>query len=650
MSAESQLVGTGPKRPGTVLHSFAFCLFLVLACFETWPLPVRLTSGLIGLEANQVPNSDVSIFLWNFWWVKKALVELHQSPIYCEWLRQPGPPVFVFPTLSLLNSLFALPLLAFASAETVYNILILLLLALTGWSLYLLVVEMTGSWFSAMLAGLLFGTTRLQVYHAGQINVFTLFWIPLALLAGRRLLATGSWKAALSLALVFLCNLLSDWYHAIDLGILFVALAAIKVWQARSQRVRRLEKTHWPWIAVWGLAYVIGGQFNVFFHFACLLSVVLYFLLLLHHSQESQRVQRMIRRLVGGAIGVAVFALPVAWPMYRSVQKEPWLRDVALPAKTVFSADLASYIMPGELVERLFPSDLPAIANIYGARARGAADVFPGYAAWAILLGAVGFRIRWGRRGNEWLLLSAIFLVLSLGPILKFGGIVEWNFNPAKRVLLPGVVFEFIGVLEGIRVFLRFAFPAYLCAAVFVGIQTADLLASIRGDRRRELLAIAGIVVTACLLFVERLNLPRPVSRIPEVSAYQWLRSQPSGTVLLCPVLRAQYMNLYSQTRHEKPMVNPYVSRRLEDMRDFVTSNPLLSFLERPLSEPSQLVVRSNPDLLKENWRAFGATWIAMDRFTYTPEQIVEIGRVLRNIMGLKIAYEDEHHIIYQEK
>jgi hypothetical protein len=220
------------------------------------------------------------------------------------------------------------------------------------------------------------------------------------------------------------------------------------------------------------------------------------------------------------------------------------------------------------------------------------------------------------------------------------------------------MVFEFLGVLEGIRVFLRFAFVAYFCAAIFVGIQAADWLASARSERTQKLM-IAGLVVAASLLVVERLDLPRPVSRVPAVPAFEWLHAQPAGTVLLCPVLHNQYQNLYSQTQHEKPMVNPYVSRRPEDIEEFVAGKPLLAFLERPLSESSQTGVKNRPDLLRESWGELSAKvksdspiaptiWIALDRYAYKPQQTVEIERVLSNTLGLKMAYEDEYYMIWR--
>jgi len=681
MGNEVQPIGAKRKKSVIAWHGATLLFFFALACLQTWPLPVRLSSGLISLTENRTPNSDVAIFLWDFWWVKKALFDLHQSPAFCDWLGRPGPPVFVFPTLSLQNSLAALPLTAICSRETAYNVLILVILALTGWSAYLLTSDLTsgrkgeacfapttanqiGRWLPAVLAGLVYGTTPLQVRHAGQINVFTLFWIPLVLVAGRRFLASGRLSTAVVLGLFFLCNMLAEWYHAVELGMLVVMLAAIKVWQVRTESVRRFEKNWRPLFAAWGLAYLIGGQFNIFVHLACWLVAILYFLVLLYRSQASRTVQRLVSRLVVGAVGVAMFALPIAWPMYRSVQKEPWLRDVALSAKVVFSADLASYVIPARLVERLFPSDLPPILNIYGARAQGASDVFPGFVAWLILIAAIGWRTGWGRRGNEWLLLAGVFLALSLGLVLKFGGVVTWNFNPAQRVILPAMVFEFLGVLEGIRVFLRFAFVAYLCAAIFVGIQAADWLASARSERTQKLM-IASLVAAASLLIAERLDLPRPVSRVPAVPAFEWLHAQPAGTVLLCPVLHNQYQNLYSQTQHEQPMVNPYVSRRPEDVGELVTSHPLLAFLERPLTEPSQALVKSRPDVLRKSWNELRVgngqdstiksdqptgppTWIVMDRLAYRPPQIAEIARILSNLLGLKVVYEDEHYVIYR--
>ncbi|MBM3334138.1 hypothetical protein FJY63_05705, partial [Candidatus Sumerlaeota bacterium] len=422
-------------------HAAALLFFLLLACLQTWPLVSHLSDGLIGLSGERIPNNDLAIFLWNFWWVKKALLQLHQSPFYCNWLGLPGASTFVFPTLSLQNSLAALPLSAFSSFETAYNVLIIANLALTGWSAYLLANDLIGSragrdnggseaaqsygtiarWPAAMLAGLLYGTTPLQIAHVAQINVFTLYWIPLALFAARRFVATKRKTAAIAVGLIFLCNALADWYHAVELAILLVLLSGIKVWQARSVVVRNFEKERWPLGLglVCFVGYIAGGLFNIYAHFAWWLLVIGYFLVLMLYSGDSPTMRRLVARLAAGGAIVVLFSLPIALPMRRAIEGEQWIRDVPIVAKSVFSADFVSYLLPMRMVKRLFPTQQPTDVVTTGARESGANDVFPGYVAWAILAAAMAWWIGKSRRGGHWLFAAAVFVVLSLGPLLR---------------------------------------------------------------------------------------------------------------------------------------------------------------------------------------------------------------------------------------
>jgi len=629
-------------------HAAAFGLFLALACVQLWPLPVHLFDGLIENIPGEIPRSDLSIFIWDFWWVKKALVGLHQSPVVCDWIGRPGPGEFVFPTLSLANSLAALGLSGFCSLESSYNILILAILALTGWSAYLLVFDMTGSWAAAVLAGVFYGTTPLQVRHAAQINVFTLFWMPLALLAARRFLATGRLGWAVGFGFCFLANMLSSWYHGIALGLLVAAFSAVEIHRCRSEKFRHLERKMRPLIVAVVVGYFVGGQFYIYVHFAFWFSLIAYFLVLLYISQQGRALQRLVRRLTMGAGILALSVLPVAAPMYKIVQRQPWLRDTPLWAKAVFSADLASYLMPAQWVERLFAAPPVEGGEVLGPQTRGTRDVFPGFVAWALIAAALAWRLRRGRRGLKWLFLAGCFVVLSLGPVLKLGGLIVWEINPAKRFVLPAMLFEFIGVFEGIRAFLRFAFTAYLCAAVFVGVQAADLIESVVSPRARRWIG-AALGGAACLLVVERADLPRPVGRVPELPAFEWLRKQKGGVVLLCPVVHNQYENLYLQTRHEKPMINPYVKRDPRDLREMVAGDPFLDFLERPSAAGARLIAAEHPDVLRAAWAKLKPDWIVVDRFAYKPQSLGSIERVLSKALGLRLVYGDERYRIYAQ-
>lgn len=203
-----------------------------------WPLPVRATRGLIGLAGERVPNSDISIFLWDFWWVERALFRLNSNPFYCDVVGRPGPDVFVFPTLSFVNSLAAVPLSSLFGRESAYNILIIIILAFAAAATYLLAFDITRAWLPSVLAGAMVASSPLLIRHAGQINVFSVAWTPFALWAARRFLASGRAWWAVAFGLAYLLNLLSSWYHAVALTLLVAMLSAIKLWQNRAERAR----------------------------------------------------------------------------------------------------------------------------------------------------------------------------------------------------------------------------------------------------------------------------------------------------------------------------------------------------------------------------------------------------------------------------
>lgn len=649
----SDLPNPSSRLRVALAHSAAFAFFAFLACLATWPLPARVAVGLIGLTGEGLPNNDVAIYLWDFWWFREALFELHRSPFYCDFLGNPGQPTFVFPTLFLAYCALALPLMSVASVETVYNLLVLLVLALNGWAVYFIVVQAAGVWLAAVAAGAFFCTLPVVVAHVTQINILGLCWFGFAVLAGLRLLRTGRTIDAVLLGIAYLVTLLASWYHAIALGMFLVLAAGVAIWRMRSDGVRRLERRLWPIAVVWLLVCAAWWQYSASGHFALWVALLIYLLLILRGSKDSPAMLERVRRLAIGALAVGMFSLPVAIPMWLVSGNQAWLRDTSFSQKTVFSADLASYFLPPTVVERAFPDQPEDDMDLYGVRVRGDANMFPGFVGWVAFVAALVWRISRGRRGGEWLLLGGVFAILSLGPFLKFGGLVRNGISYDDGVFLPAFIFGYLPVLEGLRVSSRFALVAYLCFSVFAGVQAADYLASRASDKARRL-AAAFLAVLVCFVVVERLDWPKPAGRVPPTLAFDWLREQPLGRVLIGPIKgnaaeQSVYQNLYSQTRHEKPMWNPYMTRRLEDRDEMIKDNAFLEFLEFPQRRGPAALAQVQPQYMKKEWEQLGVRWLVLDRAMYGKKPVDRIETFARDVLQLDVAYEDADYVVYRK-
>src|SRR5690349_17017994 len=105
-------------------------------------LTLAATFPLVREFSTHVPGRTIDdpAFVWNIWWVRHALVDLHTSPLASDYIFYPLGISLVFYTLTLLNGILAIPLLAFTNAITASNILLVAHVAFSGWGVYLLLL------------------------------------------------------------------------------------------------------------------------------------------------------------------------------------------------------------------------------------------------------------------------------------------------------------------------------------------------------------------------------------------------------------------------------------------------------------------------------------------------------------------------------
>ena len=123
--------------------------YLLCSLVFTYPLVFRLTTHVPG------GKGDVPIYIWNLWWMKKALSE-GISPLFCDYIFVPYGAALVLHTFVFLKAVLAMPLQWLCSAWTTYNILILATFAAAGWGMFLLARYLTGDGRAAWIAGLIY--------------------------------------------------------------------------------------------------------------------------------------------------------------------------------------------------------------------------------------------------------------------------------------------------------------------------------------------------------------------------------------------------------------------------------------------------------------------------------------------------------------
>ena len=199
MARTETVVDDSRGGPGLSRELATFGFYLAVAIVMTWPIAITLGEAT-GLRGDYFNN------LWNFWWVRHSVRELH-TPWYTEFLYFPGGLSLQRHTLSPLNAIAGALLSSFLKLHAAFNVLLLLKLALSAWSMQLLARYVTGSRAGAVLAGLVYAFNPFHYFYICQVNVFTLEFVPLALLffvrtyreGGRRNLALAAlWSGAIA--------------------------------------------------------------------------------------------------------------------------------------------------------------------------------------------------------------------------------------------------------------------------------------------------------------------------------------------------------------------------------------------------------------------------------------------------------------------
>jgi hypothetical protein len=232
-TARSSRLAASLDRPGPVL-----LLFLLLAVVMTWPLLIEFTSSL------PAGSGDVRQNFWNFWWWKKCLLELHQSPYWTQYLFFPAGVSLVFYTHSSFNMLLALPVTVMLGPAAAYNFCVLFALTLSAWGAYLLLRDLTGDSRAGVLAGIIFSYFPQHIEQTLEhLNLFSIEFIPLALLYFLRVCRQGCRRNALLLGVFFALNTLCSWHLGLKLMLTLLPLA---IWQLfRPSRPRKGLLSDW---------------------------------------------------------------------------------------------------------------------------------------------------------------------------------------------------------------------------------------------------------------------------------------------------------------------------------------------------------------------------------------------------------------------
>ena len=216
------------------LTSLAF--FLVAALVHTWPL-ITDPGGLSRNDTHDTIHHE-----WILAWDAHALatnpLRLFQTNTF-----YPEPDTLAYSDHIIVQGMIGAPFLwAGASPVFTYNIVLILGLALTGWTTSLVMLRWTENMWAALLSGSLMAFNAMTLTRFAEIQDQYLAFFPLALAALDRLLRRQAIRDAGSLVLWFVLQALTCGY--------LLAFASLSLVTATLVRVREWANAHFKSIAL----------------------------------------------------------------------------------------------------------------------------------------------------------------------------------------------------------------------------------------------------------------------------------------------------------------------------------------------------------------------------------------------------------------
>jgi hypothetical protein len=195
-------------------HFIVFILYCLLTLVLTYPLVCQMNTVLIG------SSSDVYINPWADWWTRKTLNE-GLDFYHTDYIFYPQGASLVFHSFSHTNTAISLLFTPLIGRWAAYNLTILLAYILSGFSMYLLCLDLTDCALSAFLAGVVFSFCPYHMFESAHPVLVTTQWIPLFAMVFLRAFrdAHTNWlRKSLLAALCFVLNALSSWHLMIMLS------------------------------------------------------------------------------------------------------------------------------------------------------------------------------------------------------------------------------------------------------------------------------------------------------------------------------------------------------------------------------------------------------------------------------------------------
>lgn len=500
-------------------HGIILSIYTILSIILTYP---------VAFSKNEIPGGgDAYLFLWAFWWIKKALLSL-SNPFYTTYEFYPDGVSLAFTTLSLFNAIVSVPMQSIFGLTGSYNILWICTFILSGFGTFLLVKYLTEDRMASFISGLIFAFCPYHFAHAlGHMNLTTMQWIPFYVLFLIKTLRENRLSNSIYGSMFLFFTALSDYHYLVfAMGFTILYLIYYELIEKDLFRINTLRKI---------------GLMALFF-------------------------------------GLAI--APFIFPMIRELlnAKSGYIYAGGF---SDYSADLLGFFIPSQFHPFFRNLALPIYANFSGNV--GEYTVFIGYTVMALSI--IAYIKDKSKETRFWTSSVLIFLVLSLGPVLHINGVTNITLKGHEIYLpLPYAVLMHIPLISIARVPSRWDVLVVLSFAVLSGYGLKYIFNCIGKNR-----PFLFVIITLLILF-EFLAIPYPMSSARVPNFYSQIANENEDYAILeLPYNQYLYTNLYIyyQTLHQKRLVNGAVSRTPRSIEEFLSQTPFIGQLTGSSIMPS---------------------------------------------------------------
>ncbi len=208
-------------------------LYFIATITLLWPLVAHLRSGVGDTEGDPLLNT------WTLRWVQHTMLS-HPAHLYDGNMFGPNPRTIAFSELLLPQAIMAWPVwLLSHDSLLAYNLSVLVTYPLCAVFMYALCRALNANRGAAFLAGLLFAFAPFRIDNNAHLQVLSMQWMPLAMLAMIRLIQQPTkWRALAVTATTALIALSSIYYAVMFATALLAFLVVEAVRQRRSFTIR----------------------------------------------------------------------------------------------------------------------------------------------------------------------------------------------------------------------------------------------------------------------------------------------------------------------------------------------------------------------------------------------------------------------------